>query len=135
MLSNMDISSMVQQAKEITKISDIEVRYKYNVEENNNSEDSYGYGHDDKKTDWTDWETYECSIDTVDEYNINDYDFGNVQEGDLVVLFPPDTNLEKNAMEYELRLGDDDYNAKTGLKEQGFVGGKFLYYVMVGGLK
>ena len=129
MLSRSDINSMVADANKLTRIMECEIRYKTFEE---NEEEDYGYGYDDsQEANWTEWEVYQCSIDKVDEYNINDYDFGNIVEGDLLLLLPKNTNLIKNADEYKIKIGDDVYSAKTKLKEMGHMGNTFLYYCIV----
>lgn len=142
LLSNRDIKYMEQKAIKASSLITAEVRYKRyverNSEENNEEEpEQYGYGYDNKeeeKLEWTEWEEYDCSIEDIDEYNIDDYPFGDMEEGDLLIIFPKNTSLEPNAEEYEIKIGDDTYVAETSLKKLGFVGNTFMYYGLVGGL-
>lgn len=110
------------------------MRYKKVEEqvEGEQQEEDYGYGYDeDKKAEWSDWDEYWCSPDTIDDYNIDEYSFGEVQVGDLVLIIPNDTTLPERADEYEIGFDDDKYRAKTTLKKKQYVGNQFLYYALV----
>ena len=129
MLSKIDINGMINDANKLTRINTVQISYKTFEE---SEEDDYGYGYDDsQEAIWTEWEDYQCSLDKVDEYNVNDYDFGNIVEGDLVLLLPRDTDLKIDAEAYRVKIINDTYSAKTRLKEMGHVGGTFLYYAIV----
>lgn len=140
MLDKNDIQYMEKQAKALTRISQAQIRYKQAVDDDTTGSGDYDYGsenYDYGSEDyvWSEWETYECASDKIDEHNIKDYDYGNLSEGDFILLLPKDTSLVKNADEYEFKIGGNTYTAKTSLQEMGFVDNTFLYYVLAGGLK
>lgn len=133
-LSNADINYMVEKSRKISKITKLRMRYKIVEEqaEGEEQEDDYGYGYDDgKKAKWSDWDEYWCSPDTIDDYNIDEYSFGEVQVGDLVLVIPNDTTLPERADEYEIEFDNDKYRSKTTLKKKQYVGNQFLYYTLV----
>jgi len=140
MLDKNDIRYMKEQATALTRISQAEIRYKQAIDDSTTGSGGYDYGsenysYNSEEYSWSEWQTFRCATDKIDSHNINDYDYGNIAEGDFILLLPRDTSLIKEADEYEFKIGGNIYTAKTELQEMGFVDNTFLYYVLAGGLK
>lgn len=129
MLSNREVNYMKRKARKLTQITEVQIKFKTRISED------YSYGYGEEEYEWSDeWKTYKCSTSSVDKYNIDEYPFGNIVEGDLILLFPDNTTLP-DAEEYEIKLGDDIYVSKTDLQKMAFVGNQYLYKVLAGELK
>lgn len=133
MLRQSEIEYMEKIAQQITEITNCEIRYREPT-------GSSGHGYGDEEYIWShtkdeEWDVYKCSIEKIDKYNIGDFPFGNLQEGDLILLLPNNIDIDLQGSEYEVRLGDDIYVSLAPPKKMGFVGNKFLYYALAGRLK
>jgi len=133
LLRQSEIEYMKKTARQITEITTCEIRYRSNT-----TNSDYGYGEQEYSWSHTlneEWDIYKCSIEKVDKYNIGDYPFGSLEEGDLVLLLPNDINIDLKGREYEIRLGDDVYVSLSPPKKMGLIGDTFLYYALAGRLK
>ena len=89
-----------------------------------------GFGYDATPGEWSDYHEYPCVTEKVSQLNIKRYPYGNVTEGDLVVLFPTNHDIPKGS-EYNIRYDGRVYNSKTGFIAQEFIDETVLYYAMV----
>jgi hypothetical protein len=94
---------------------------------------SIGYSENQLSNDWSEFDSYECSIEKVNKFNINRYQIGNIKEGDLVVLLPSDTSLSESS-QYIIKYQGLEYTSKTGLQPMEIIDDEPTYYILVGQL-
>lgn len=123
-LRNSDVRYMIRKANKKLKVAQFEIRYK----DAGGSDIGYGGSEDT----WSEWQLYWASSDTIDEFNINQFEFGDIGVGDLVLMIPKDTPLPPDKIEYEFKINDTTYRSKTGLRPTQSLHNTFLYYLMVG---
>ncbi|MFW6311294.1 MAG: hypothetical protein ACOC1K_03565 [Nanoarchaeota archaeon] len=125
-LHPLEIRYMENSSNQELRVSQVDIKYIEN--------DNWNSGHGDTSKDESDYEKYWCTINRVSQKDIEKYPFGNIEEGDIILLIPKDTNLPTDKNEYKIKINDDIFTNKTGIKEEGFVGDTFLYYVLIASL-
>jgi len=123
-LTNSDVNYMIKKANKKLKVAQFEIRYK----DAGGSDVGYGGSEDT----WSEWELYWASSDTVDEFNVTQFEFGDISVGDFVLIIPRDTPLPPDKIEYEFKVNGTTYRSKTGLRPTQPLKSTFLYYLMVG---
>lgn len=80
---------------------------------------------------WSNYDNYRCGVQEVDATNIKRYDYGDIQEGDAVILLPYDTDLIEGD-KYKFKYKDDEYTTDDGLIIKDFPNGDIAFYMLVG---
>lgn len=111
----------------MVKTTSVDVRVRINVSQ------EVGYGEDEFI--WTNWETYECGLDSVDQFNIDDFPFGGMATGDAIIMFPHDSRIKRFAdrsdvVEFEVKFGGNLYSTSTQLQEYGYLKENFMHYIL-----
>lgn len=120
--SKMEMRLMQRDTDKICKQSKLPMSY---LDESN-----WQPGYGGSTTGWTDYEEYYCSPNEVTSLNIKKYPYGNINEGDIVLLIPKDTQLP-SIKEFKVKYNNQIYSTKDGLLESERLGNTFLHYIMV----
>ena len=88
-------------------------------------------GVDSTSTGWSSFKDYYCNINEINELNIKKYPYGNISEGDLVLLIPKNTELPTDKSKYKVKYNNKEYVSKTGLNKSEMIRDTFLHYVLV----
>ena len=121
--SKMEMRLMQRDVNKICKQSKLPISYL--------DESDWQPGYGGSTTGWTDYEEYYCSPNEVTSLNIKKYPYGNVTEGNLVILIPKDTQLPTDTKEFKVKYNNQTYSTKNGLLESERLGNDFLHYIMV----
>ena len=89
-----------------------------------------GYGEEESTSDWVEYFDVKCTPKEISNLNLGRYEFGDVNEGDLVLLFPPDTKLPKEN-KYKVNYKGREYVSETGLEPYQPMEDFLLFYVIV----
>jgi len=125
-LSPLEKSQVLRDAKQLTSQSSSFIRYY--------SEGSFTPGMGDTSTpSWTNFSEYPSVIQEIDEFSSRRYDYGDMTEGDVILLLPYDTNLPNDAKKYEFKYNDDTYTAEK-LQQEQLLDGTITHFYLVGKL-
>ena len=91
-----------------------------------------GYSSDGNNDDWVGYKSYNALVIEVGEYDRKRYKFGNIEEGDLVIVLPHNTDLPKKADSYKIKHNEIEYTSKSPLKPYN-PSSTTLYYQLAGG--
>ncbi|MFW6015051.1 MAG: hypothetical protein ACOCRK_01285 [bacterium] len=122
LLSPLEKKQIINDFNQLTSLQSYEISYYENSLQ-------VGYG-DNTNSNWSNFKEYDCTLEKISDLNIKRYPYGDVTEGDLIVLFPSNTNLPK-VDKYRIKYEDKIYYSNTGLIGQDFLGDTILYYAMV----
>ena len=127
-LSPMEKKQLIQDNINLTSQYEIEISY---YEEGSGTS---GPGYDDPVDEggWTPFDTYEGIFVEVDEWTKRRYDYGDVKEGDVIVLLPPNTNLPESDS-YRFKHDDDIYTSDSKYRPVKYLDGTVVHYYLVGG--
>lgn len=125
-LSPLEKKSILRDAKELTSQNSFLIRYY--------SEGDFtpGMGGTTDST-WSNFSEYPSVIQEIDEFSSRRYDYGDMIEGDVIILLPFDTSLPKNESKYEFKYNDDTYSAEK-LQQEQLLDGTVTHYYLVGKL-
>lgn len=87
-------------------------------------------GYNESNSQWGTFQEYAGFFKEIDKFNIERYDFGDVEEGDIVVILPADTFLPESS-KYKIDYQGFEYISKTDLFPRTSLG-EVLYYVLIG---
>lgn len=122
----MEVKMMEEDATVMSKATKLSFKY---YEESTTP--TIGYSDTDDGG-WTDYQEYWCNPIKISKVNIDRYLYGDLEEGDLLLMIPKDTILPKDVNEIKVYFNGRTYTTKTGLQEARFVGGTFLHYILIG---
>lgn len=89
-----------------------------------------GYDDSNEESDWFKYHDIECTPKEIAQYELQRYNFGDVKEGDLVLLLPPDTDLpDRN--KYKVEYKGTEYVSETGLEPYEPFNDLLLFYTIV----
>lgn len=123
-LSPLEKKKVLKDAKDLTSQNSFLVRYY--------SDEGFvpGMG-TSSSTGWSDFIEYPSVIQEIDEFSQSRYDYGDITEGDLILLLPHDTNLPKEAKKYEFKYNNDTFSAED-LQSEHLLDGTTTHYYLVG---
>lgn len=125
-LSPLEKKSILRDAKALTSQSSSLIRYY--------SEGAFtpGMGGTSDPT-WSNFSEYPSVIQEIDEFSSRRYDYGDMTEGDVIILLPYDTTLPKDEKKYEFKYNGDTYSAEK-LQQEQLLDGTVTHYYLVGSL-
>lgn len=85
-----------------------------------------GYG-GSTSSEWSDYEDVKCTLESISELNIKRYPYGNITEGDLVLLFPPNHTIP-DSTKYRVEYDNKVYICDTGLLSQDMLQDEIILY-------
>lgn len=125
-LSPLEKSQVLRDAKQLTSQSSSFIRYY--------TEGSFTPGMEETgEAVWSDFSEYPSVIQEIDEFSSRRYDYGDITEGDVIILLPYDTDLPKDANKYEFKYNEDNFISEKLQKEQ-LLDGTVTHYYLVGKL-
>lgn len=128
--------NMKNDAKKLTSQNTVEIS-RYIESDNDNGGFEPGYPTNDEENNnenesgWSDFKEYDAVIDEVDEISKRRLDYGDVNEGDVIVLLPHDTDLE-DAPKYQFKFNDRVHTTDEGKIPKKYLDGDVIYYYLVG---
>ncbi|MFW6030277.1 MAG: hypothetical protein ACOCRO_08500 [Halanaerobiales bacterium] len=92
-LSKLEKKQILEDYKQLTTM--MELPFSFYIEEDYTP----GYGDNEESPDWTEYTSYKCTPEEVSELNLIRKDYSTVEEGDLVIFFPIDSDFIDEAKE------------------------------------
>lgn len=123
-LSPLEKKGVLRDAKQLTSQNSLSIRYY--------SEGTFtpGMGGTMDPT-WSNFSEYPSVIQEIEEFSSKRYDYGDLTEGDLILLLPYDTSLPTDAIKYEFKHQGRTFTAEMIQAEQ-LLDGTITHYYMVG---
>ena len=129
-LSKLEKKQIVKDIERITS----QLTLPISVFEEENEQFTPGYNNSEEEVEtsrgWQDNENYKCTPIKINQINIKRYDYGELEEGDLILLFPNDTSLPKKN-KYKVEYNNREYISKTGILEKKVADDLLLYKMVV----
>lgn len=101
-----------------------------NIKISSYESNGFGSGYNNSNGKWGDFYEYKGVIKITNEYDLNKYPFGNISEGDMVILIPANTNLSV-ADKYKALYGGREFIIESN-RVPYTVQGETLYYILHG---
>ncbi|MGM0409456.1 MAG: hypothetical protein ACQEQF_01735 [Bacillota bacterium] len=108
-LTDIEKKYIKRDAKELATQMKMNIWY---YKEDSTWEPGYDSGED---SDWVEYGKTECTLKEIDEWDIKRQDYGDVTIGDLVLLFPYDTDIPETN-KYKIEYQGQEYVSDTGLE-------------------
>lgn len=125
-LSPLEKSQVLRDAKQLTSQSSSFIRYY--------TEGSFTPGMGDTvEPTWSNFSEYPSVIQEIDEFSSRRYDYGDMTEGDVIILLPYDTTLPTGAKKYEFKYNNNTYTTEN-LQQEQLLDGTVTHYYLVGQL-
>jgi len=125
-LSPLEKKNILQDAKSLTNQGSYEIRYY--------EDEGGGYNpgiSESTSSNWSTYEYYPSVIQEIDEFSKKRYDYGDMTEGDIILLLPYDTSLPKDSNKYQFKYNEIDFTAEI-LQKEHLLDKTVVYYYLVG---
>lgn len=126
-LTPLEKKSILEDSKELASQMTLDIFY---YDEDNDWQPGYSsYDNNENGSKWIVQEDIKCTPREIGEREINYYDFGNAEEGDLVLILPYDTQLKKTD-KYKIYYLEKEYISKTGMQPYKPKAGLLMFYII-----
>lgn len=123
-LSPLEKNQVLRDAKQLTSQNTSFIRYYMEGSFKPGMENAEG-------TSWSNFIEYPSVIQEIDEFSSSRYDYGDMVEGDVIILLPHDTSLPRDAKKYEFKYNNNNYIAEE-LQQEQLLDGTITHYYLVG---
>jgi hypothetical protein len=125
-LTELEKKHIIQNSNRVLKQIKLPIRY-----EQSNFQSSFDSS---KDANYSDWKEYWCTIEKITRLKTKKYKFAEVQEGDIIIYFPSDTDLNLEAQKYEIQFMNDIYKSEFKPQPYDILVDRVISYMLVGEL-
>jgi len=120
--------SILNDIDSLTSMADIDIKY---YKEVSNWEPGFSDNEEDSSS-WSEYSKYKATPKRITKFNISKYDFGNIEEGDIVLMLPRDTTLPKYRHKYQFKFDNRVLTATTPPQPFIIFDDSVAYYILLG---